>query len=176
MKKNFRVICICLAFFVFAGCATKPVTAPKFYIDQAVWLETSKDNVYNAVMTALAMEGYSIHPISTQKQLGIIVTNPREFLWDVPEPDANCFYTLQFLVAETQDGRILINVNPMEVGIRRSSTDVQRSTSLSSLNADAGRFMNDRIADHIDKVFAQLDLLLGKANSYKKDRSLLNSL
>jgi len=32
--------------------------------------------------------------------------------------------------------------------------------------------MSDIIADHIDKFFGQIDLLLGKAEHYKKDKPL----
>jgi hypothetical protein len=159
MNATFKVICICLSLFVLAGCATTPPSEPKLTIDQAIWSGTTKDKVYNACLAAVAMGGFAVHPLGTNKESGLIVTKPENFSYNSND-DIECHYTLQVLVTETQDNKVMVNVNAVDKNYDYKGYDPGKNTMKD--------YFKDRVADDFEKFFAQLDNLLGKAEYYRQ--------
>jgi len=159
MNATFRVIGICLSLLVLAGCATTPPPEPKITIEQAIWSGTTKDKVYNACLAAVAMEGFAVHPLGTNKDSGLIVTKPKNFDHE-SNSSIKCHYTLQIVVTETQDNKVMVNVNAVDRNYDYKGYDPGVNTMT--------RYFNDRAADDSQKFFAQLDNLLGKAEYYRQ--------
>ena len=159
MNATFRVIIIWLSLFVVAGCATTPPPEPKITIEQAIWSGTTKDKVYSACLAAVAMEGFAVHPMGTNKDSGLIVTKPKDFDYE-SNSSIECHYTLQIVVTETQDTKVMVNVNAVDKNYDYKGYDPGKNTMT--------RYFNDRVADDSRKFFAQLDTLLGKAEYYKQ--------
>ena len=164
MKTIFKITGIYLVLILSTGCATAPLPEPKLFIDQAVWSDTKKDKVYSACLSALTIEGYAIHPMGTNKDVGLIVTQSREFNFQNSD-DIMCYYTLQIIITEIQDNKVMINVNAVNAGYKWENSYEPSKPYLK-------HYMNEKVADHIDKFYNQLDILLGKAENYKRDKSL----
>lgn len=159
MNAAFRVISICLSLFLLAGCATTPPPEPKITINQAIWSGTTKDKVYSACLAAVAIEGFAVHPMGTNKDSGLIVTKPKDFNYE-SDTNIECHYTLQVVVTETQDNKVMVNVNAVDKNYDYKSYDPGVNTMK--------RYFNDRVADDSQMFFAQLDNLLGKAEFYRQ--------
>jgi len=56
----------------FVGCATTPPAEPKFYINQAVWNNTTKDKAYSACLSAMTIERFAVHPLGTKKVMAFL--------------------------------------------------------------------------------------------------------
>lgn len=160
----FKFIGACLTLFVLVGCATTPPPEQKKFVNQAIWPETTTDQVYSACMAALNMESYAIHPTGTNKDVGLIVTKPREFPY-TGFNGVTCYYTLQVMVVPTRDKKVMVNVNAVEAGYKFEG-------KYGPPENYAKRHVSDTVAVHIDGFFAQLDTLLGKAEMYKQDKVL----
>jgi hypothetical protein len=169
MKQILKLLAICLSLFVLAGCITAPL--PKPFIDQAIWPETTKDKIYNACLTALTLEGFDIHPLGTSKENGLIVTGQRKFIFQTDKArfsEIICYYNLQCLVAEAQDNKVTVIVNVVNPGWKYTEKIVFWGIG----DDDIKSYINNRAAEALEKFFAQLDILLGKAEYYRCDKVL----
>jgi len=64
-------------------------------------------------------------------------------------------------VTETQDNKIMVNVNAVDRNYDHQGYDPGVHTMT--------RYFNDRVADDSQKFFARLDMLLGKAAYYRQE-------
>ncbi|MCK5879690.1 MAG: hypothetical protein KAH24_07915 [Holophagae bacterium] len=151
------------------GCMTKApsvalsVRAPepvprKTYIDQAIWANTTRNKVYDACVTALHMESFGVSPMRIKKESGIIIPNPVRM---VPHSKNNkTYYSLQILVAELKDSKVMVDIKIKAGG-----------NIPSSWSTDAARIrVDNKLSEDLGKFFTRLDALLGKAEYYRDNR------
>ncbi|MCD6379512.1 hypothetical protein J7M07_03600 [bacterium] len=148
------------------GCATTPVQK-KAFINQAIWSKTTKDQVYAACLTALQMEGFDINPLGINKESGLIITGQVSFYPFEKYYLVMGYYKLQILISESQDEKITLDIN----------------TTAGSKKVDPGAWgynkddlhnrINNKVSDDLGRLFARLDILLGKAEYYRGDRVLV---
>ena len=166
MKANVLYIStiITMSFIVFiTGCATTPTmpTAPvqrKTYTDQAIWSKTTKDKAYSACVTALHMEGFELLPLLASKESGIVITKSRR-IYPHKKYWIAC-YKLQILVAEVQDNKVMVDLKI------KADPDIPSSWDKNMKEKELIKIDN-RIAEDLKKLFARLDILLGKAEYYR---------
>ena len=169
MKKYFKVFCIWLHVLLLAGCVTMMAPVQKKpFIDQAIWPKTTKDKVYTACLTALQMQGISIHPLATSKESGLIIIEEKDFdlegcPWELG------YYKFQILVSELQDNKIMVDVN-VTASWKERYTD--RWGNPGYTKDDVNNTLNNRVAEDLKKFFTQLDILMGKAEYYRSDKIL----
>ena len=172
MKQHLKVIFIPLCVVLLAGCVgsinprTYDFQPPplKPFIDQAIWSKTTKDKVYTACLTALHMQGFSIHPLGTSKESGLIIVGSVETSLNTSV--VKCSYSMQILVSEMSNNKIMVNVNPKglykPITLHESDFLYNKSYELSFKNA-----LNNKIAADMEKFFTQMDGFLGKAESHR---------
>lgn len=173
MKMHLKMYSICLWILLLAGCVpthstqqTTPVISPKPYIDQAIWSNTTKDKIYAACLTALHMEGFKIHPVGTSEESGIIIPNKiKGFTYGSPE--RHIYYQLQILVAEIQGNKAMVDIKASS----SASTMVPSHWDASTLHFVKAK-INNKVSEDLDKFFARMDLLLGKAESRRAGQFL----
>lgn len=174
MKKIHYMFGFYLLLLGLAGCVTTtpPVTTPpEHYISQAIWGNTTQDKVYSACLTALTIERFSLNPVGTRKSEGLIMSNRRSFNFKEYIGKAygrvECYYTLQIVVTEKQQGKVAVFLNAVDAAYDFDGGDP---------GLDYVRpYMNNVITTDIKKLFEQLDILLGKAEYYQRDRSIFEA-
>ena len=171
MKQHLKSVFIPLYVLLLAGCGgvlnmrTYDFKPPplKPFIDQAIWSNATKDKAYTACLTALHMRGFNIHPMGTSKESGLIIVGSVDVSGD--SSIVKCSYSMQILVSEVPNNKVMVNVNPR--GFYKpinlpSDFLYNKSYELSLKNT-----LNNRIATDMEKFFAQMDTLLGKAESHR---------
>jgi len=162
----FAIITMSFIMFI-TGCVTAPVK--KTFIDQAIWPETTKDKVYTACLMALQMERFDIHPLGTSLESGLIVTGQEKFYPFQGDREVIGYYKMQILVSETQENKIMVNVN-----VKGSWTDLGQNVGYMGLGEDVvENKINNRVAEDLERFFTRLDILLGKAEYYRGDKVLV---
>ena len=161
MKK----ICIWLCVLVLTGCATT-ASPTKSFIDQAIWPDTTKNNVYTACLTALQMEGFDIHPLGTSKVSGIIITGQVGFYPFKDFTLVKGYYNLQILVSELKDNKVKLDVK-----VKASWKKIDPGAWGYNKNELQNR-INNKVSEDLERLFTRLDILLGKAEYYRGDRVL----
>lgn len=153
MKKNLLSLCVLLL----AGCAA---VAPISFINQGIWPSATKDKVYSACLTALQLEGLSIHPLGTSKESGLIIAEQDPWLLS---PAIEGHYRLQIMVSEVQDGKIMVDVKVKASYKDISGDDMPIITPTAFKNK-----VNNKVAADLENVFSQMEALVGKAEYYKR--------
>nr|QIV52832.1 hypothetical protein [uncultured bacterium] len=105
------------------------------------------------------MEGFAVHPMGTNKEIGLIITKPNSFRY-LNNQKVLIHYTLQISVNEIQGNKIMVNFNDVDLNYDWEGYDPGRDAVKS--------YYNNRKAEDFEKLFAQLDNLLGKAESYRQ--------
>ncbi len=157
MKKILIFLVIISAIFIVPPSVIFAAEPP--LIDQAIWSETTKDKVFNACLAAVTMVGYAVDPLGTNKDIGLIITKPISFNYKYRD-DIVCYYTLQIVVTEIQHNKVMVNVNAVDKNYDWKSYNPGESVMQG--------YFDNKIAPDFQKFFAQIDNVLGKAESYRK--------
>jgi hypothetical protein len=172
MKHHLKEFSITLCVLLLVGCAgnlnlrTQDFHPPplKPFIDQAVWSKLTKDKVYAECLTALHMQGFSLHPMGTSKESGLIIVRQVE----IPTHTGGYVkssYSLQLLVYELSDGKIMVSVNPK--GIYRTRNLPPELVNNDSYERLFKNGINNKVAADMKHLFAQLETLLGTTESQR---------
>ncbi len=159
MKKTLALLCIVF----FTGCAA---VAPIAFINQAVWPGATKDKAYSACLTALQLEGFEIHPSGTSKESGLIIATHGPFK---VYPVILGNYRLQIMVSEIQDGKLMVDVK-----VKASYEDVSGNDIPILTPTDLQNRINNQVAADLEKVFAQMEALMGKVEYYRRATLIWN--
>jgi len=166
MKKILIFLVIISATFIVTSNFTFATQPPKetLLIDQAVWSKTTKDKAFDACLAAVAMAGFAVNPLGTKKDIGLIMTNEisfqrRHVRWS-GYSDIICKYTLQIVVTEIKDNKVMINLNALNTNYDWEEYNPGET--------EVRSFFDNKIALDFQEFFAHLENLLGKAESYRK--------
>ena len=136
---------------LFAGCATVP-PAKKPYIDLATWNSPSREKVYDACLTALHMQGYTLYPLGTSRENGLLVTENRHLSSRGGQPGAKyVWYKLQILVIKNSETQVTLSVK-----VSAGYPDAFRGGGWSSM-------INNAVSDDMKALFDEIGTLLGPA-------------
>lgn len=172
MKQHLKALSITLCVLLLAGCVgslnlrTYDFQPPplKPFIDQAIWSKVTKDKVYTECITALHMQGLSLHPVGTSKESGLIIVRHVEIPTHTGG-NVKSSYSLQLLVRELSDGKIMVSVNPKGIyQTRNLSSELANNDSYERLWKNG---INNKVAVDMKHLFAQLEKLLGTAESQR---------
>ena len=172
MKRSLKVISISLCIVLLAGCAanlnlrTYDFQPPPLesFIDQAIWSNATKDKVYTSCVTALHLQDFGVHPMGTSKESGLIVVRQTK-IDKATGGYVQSSYSLQILVYELPDNKVMVDVNPKGLYQTRNLPDTltyNKSYELLFKNK-----INNKVAADMKIFFTQMDTLLGKAEYHR---------
>ncbi len=160
MKKNLFWLCALLL----AGCVTPaPRVIPDECIRQAIWSNTTKDKVYSACLVALQMQGLTIYPLGTSKESGLIITEEEKFTPSGYKSVIQGNYKFQILVSEVPGDKIMMDIKTT-AGWTLLNTEDYSVSNYENLN----NTINNDLAAVLENVFNQINILVGKAEYYKR--------
>lgn len=173
MKKHLKVINILLCIFLLAGCATiKVTTVPKKYIGQVTWSETTKDKVFAVCLTALQMGDFSIHPLGTSKESGLIIVNKVNFYPFSESNEVQAHYKLQILVSELLGNKVMVDINVKASRSVIGDPSWRYWNNKGETKKEVLNRISNRVSEDLEKFFTQLNVLLGKTGHYGDDKVL----
>ncbi len=167
MKTSVKLFTILLYISLLAGCVSyeshPPARQP--FISQAIWSQQTKTKVYTTCLTALHMQGFNIHPLGTSQESGLIIVGATDVL---SNPNLNCSYSLQILISELPDNKVVVDINPK--GLFQPLNSVVHYKGNDELFFK--NCVNNKIARDMATFFAQMDVFLGKAESHSSGNFL----
>jgi hypothetical protein len=110
------------------------------------------------------MANIAFHPLGINKESGIIVTKPRGRHIEYGGKITFWHYTLQILIFENQDKKVMVTLTAVDVGYNGLPPKPEFT--------DMRRYFNESIANDAELFFNQLDNLLGKAEYYRPGKVL----